>query len=231
MSTLQDLYLPRGAKGLICGRNGTGKSFLGYHLIPPPPTKLCILDSKGSVAGDKDFSRLSDHKNLPVYTSVRALKIQRPKRFLFQPAIEEVENMALYNDLLLWLYREGNYFIYFDDTGGIFTANRYPKILPGVFQRGRAYGRGNSKHLTILVCVQKPANNPRPMVTEAWNYYLFDLNHPDDIKLVRELTMIRPRGEQRMAVTYEPSELGDLDEHRFFFVNKTKNTVSLMALR
>ena len=188
---LSQLKVKNGARGAIIGQTGTGKSFLAKRLLPKTEA-LSIIDPK----------RQFDY-DLPTFDSVRAIKIRRPKRFIYRPKPEEFLDVDRLSEVYRYCYERGDIFVYTDDAVGVIDRYKYPKFLAVAYQMGREHG------LTMLASFQRPARVPLFLVSEASQFYCFRLTLGNDVRTVQEY-----------CAGYSPDMLTDMHTFAYYDVYK-----------
>lgn len=170
LNSLKQLQIPKGHRGAIVGQTGTGKSVLARNILPKTGN-LIIVDPKG----------MFDYPDMPVYTSISAIKFQKPKRFIFRYKPNDFGNIQKLNEVYKYAYDRGNTFVYTDDVIGIMDKTRYPKYLAICYQMGR------QKNVTMLSTFQRPAWLPLFLMTECDKFYLFRVTMKEDINRINQI--------------------------------------------
>lgn len=172
--TLTDLRLKTGEKGFIAGQNGTGKSYLARQLIPPTG-KLAIIDPKGSFP----FEKIKGEE-IKLYTNVRAIKMQRPRRFIYRPVRKSIRDYNAYNEVCLWAYNHAPCYLYIDEIVLLMHRRIEPMDLQTCYQLGREKG------VTLLAVSQRPCLIPGYMVSESQRFYIFSLVKKADRDTIKD---------------------------------------------
>jgi energy-coupling factor transporter ATP-binding protein EcfA2 len=165
------LQLNRGQHGIIIGRTGCGKSVLANNLIPATG-KVCIVDPK---------RMFTCSYNLPIYTTASSILLMKPKRFIYRPNPNELDNLNAYNSVYKYCYESKNFFVYTDEVVAVInTIRTFPKYLRICYQMGRQVG------MSMLSTSQRPCDIPKWLITEVEKMYIFSLTAESDIKRIKE---------------------------------------------
>jgi len=175
-----------GERAVAIGGSGTGKTELIMRVLPTSG-RLLVLDPKRMF--DPDFL------NLQIVDDPS--KVGSKQRVLYRPKDSLLANIDAYDQVINRFYLKGNSTIYCDDLVGIMDRNRFPNSLR------TAYMLGRSKKVTCIASVQRPANVPTFVLSEANHFFVFKLVMPQDIKKIRDTLH-----------DYDPDKIA---EHRFSF--------------
>lgn len=169
--THDDIKIKEGYRAAAIGQTGTGKSFLSLKALIPKTGRLCIIDPKREI----------EYPGVKVYHRMAAIEFWQPKRFIYQPTVEDVDKVSAYNQVMKWCFERGGYFMFVDDIAGLFNEKKqYPAYLAKLYQLGRSRG------ITILSCFQRPAHVPGYLTSEAQQFYVFRLMRAYDKEQVAD---------------------------------------------
>jgi hypothetical protein len=199
---IKDLQLRSDERGAIIGASGTGKSYLAKRLLPSHG-KLAIIDSKRQFSFDA-----------VVLETAKAVKWNKPDRFIFRPKPDLFGNLNELNEVYKYCYEKHPFYIYTDDVIGIMQNMRYPHYFAVDYQMGRAI------KVSCLSSFQRPARVPIFMMSESTKYYCFRLNLLDDIKRVREF-----------VPGYDPTTFSNDHEFYFYDVRSGKSTAKKYIIK
>lgn len=161
-----------GERGLIVGRSGSGKTVFGRWLLGYMPGAI-IYDTKGDSAFD-EFGPVVSH----VDDAFELLADEtRPVDYVVvRPDPELLADPLALDDMLLAHYNNGDGLTAFLDEGYMFHRNGRPG--PGYLA---LLTRGRSREISTLTCTQRPAWLSTFALTEANHFYIFRLEHEQDL--------------------------------------------------
>lgn len=181
---LNELLLKPGERGTLTGPTGCGKSTIAQLIVQQTPGRCCIVDPKRLFVTKR--SHMNELKLDAVISSLADLKLFRPKRFIFRPSEDDLSNMAMYDSIYEWCYRQGNILVYTDDMLGVLPKGTDLKWLQRCYQMGRQH------KVTMLSTVQRPHWFPLYLYSESTKYYTFGLRLKADIQRVQEFMPYNP---------------------------------------
>lgn len=185
--TLKNIAPARDQRMAIIGQTGTGKSFLAKRLISKAKN-LAIIDPK----------RTFKYPDIPVFDTPGAILKAKPKRFMYRPKPELLDNLNAYNEVYKYCYHMGDILVYTDDVVGILDVQKFPRYLRICYQMGR------EKNVSCICAFQRPAWLPRFLLSEVQKLCVFRLTMKDDIKKIQEI-----------MPGFDPSKFPD--KHTFYF--------------
>lgn len=143
----------------ICGRTGSGKTFLAMHLLLPV-SRLVVIDPKASLAAWE----LEDWGE----AARRRLRNGEPVR---TRAVEPEEAM----EALAEAYEAGNVIVYIDEVYGLVPPGSRPDpVLTAIWTRGR------ERKVAGWASTQRPTWVPLFVMSEADHFFIFTLNLAED---------------------------------------------------
>lgn len=162
---MQKISLRSDDRILICGKTGSGKTFLGRY-ITRPLSRLVVLDGKGTLA---------EWELAPYDTEAkRALMRNEPIRTRVVAPIG-VDNLDFWDEVLRVCFVAGNVTIYIDELYAVSPPNnRASNILWSAYTRGRELGVG------VWSSTQRPVWIPLFALSEAEHFFMFRLQLNDD---------------------------------------------------
>lgn len=164
----QKITLRANERLFVCGKTGTGKTYLMRHLTQRIK-RLIVLDGKGTLGSwglepwDRDTRRA-----LKAGEELRARVIYNA---LGTPPID------FWESVLDTVFEAGNVTVYVDEMYLIVEAGtRAPAILTALYTQGRELGIG------MWAGTQRPAWIPLVCMSEAEHFFMFRLNMEEDRK-------------------------------------------------
>lgn len=180
---------------LICGKTGSGKTYLARHLLGNAPRLIC-LDPKGRL----DDWRLTDadRSTAEGRAALRDLAAGKPSRLRYRLPMDD-DTGAAWEDAIGAGFEAGDCVIYIDELYGVVEpGSRAPAILSAAYTRGREYGVG------VWSATQRPVWVPLFAISEADHYFCFRLTLAEDRK--RMAAFMGPQVEEVISA-----------EHGFFY--------------
>jgi energy-coupling factor transporter ATP-binding protein EcfA2 len=174
----------------ICGKTGSGKTFLARHLTRNLK-RMIVLDGKGT---------LTDWDLQPWDRYARdLLKNQDPVRARVLWDIGQDPD-EFWSDVMTQCYSAGDCTLYIDEVYAIVPPmTKVPDILWALYTRGRELGIG------VWAATQRPKNVPMVCMSEAEHYFSFRLMLEDD--------------RSRMSEFMGPDVQAPIaDEHGFYYM-------------
>ena len=210
----------------IVGRTGSGKSHAARSLFLSAAEPRLVVDPNAStltdVPGAVTVPRAPARASLARTTDARTVRAelawaleQGAGTIRYVPA--DPFSADEYHAVYAWAFDNAPRFTWTDEAGIVAPANGSPKA----FRRYLVQGR--KRMLGHLACHTRPLEFDRNILSQANHVLLFDLPHPQDRKLVSELTSVPPR--------LLDSALEDLDEFEFLWFDvATKHLTHCPAL-
>ena len=172
-----------GESTFVCGKTGSGKSFLTEIYTARMYFQnniTCIkLDTKNETAKKlKNNEPLWDcipHKNISLCNTFKEVQFAKTKYIIYVPSFEEMFDDTL-NDFFFLVYNRENVMIWIDELMEFTTASKYPLGLHSVMTRGRF------KNVFIWACTQRPSCIPTIVMSNCEHFFIFKLPLPDDRK-------------------------------------------------
>jgi len=128
------------------------------------------------------------------------------ERAILRPGLLEDEREWM-DKLCRSAYYAGSCAIAADELAGIVTESQQSRWLNVCLQRGR--DPGPQGPITTIVATQRPKRIPVTVLSEADHILAFDLNYPDDQRLVREVIGHYERPRIRHGFWYWAPDLPD----------------------
>lgn len=154
----------------IVGRNGTGKSQLGFHVL-----------SKKNLKQDRWF--ILDYKGEDLAAQITRARDIEPDELPEQPGLYILHAHPRDNELIeTWLesvWESENAGVFMDET--YMVPNERGGALQGLLTQGR------SKRTPVIALSQRPVLVPRFVFSEASHLIVFDLNDRRDRKTIGEV--------------------------------------------
>ncbi len=152
----------------ICGKTGTGKTYLARHLTQRL-TRLVVLDGKGTL-GSWELEPWDREAR-------RALKANEPIRTRVVLGSVTGDPVDYWVSVLETLYSVSNVTIYIDEVYMIIDpGTRAPAIFTALYTQGRELGIG------VWAATQRPTWIPLVCMSEAEHFWMFRLNLEEDRK-------------------------------------------------
>ena len=179
----------------ICGRTGSGKTFLAKHLISRY-SRVIVVDPKGTFHADglENWNRSSRKK---IFNDDKPFKIRIP------PLIADNQEEA-YDEYFSELYEADNYLIYIDELYGVVTGVKGGKWLRALYTQGREFG------ISVIASTQRPAWIPTFTMSEAEWFFCFQL------QMLKDRMTMAENGMGKAVQTKIPHEHGF-----YYYHNKT----------
>ncbi|MFH1972956.1 MAG: hypothetical protein ABIJ18_05785 [archaeon] len=159
--------LKSNSRVLICGKTGSGKTYLVKTLVPKYP-RVLFFDPKCENSDIKGFKT----------SSLREVKYQmNQKKFtiIYQP---ENFDRDLWNQLCGLVFSSGNMTLIMDETERLVTP-RVESNHEKIIRMGRSRGIG------VIHLVQRPTYLDNYILSEAEFYFVFQLNLESDKKKIK----------------------------------------------
>lgn len=176
------------SRAVFVGQTGSGKTTAArLMLLRIPAYKFVIVyDVKGQMKRKEwpGFEFVSSFDELKKKAELQSSGIYVYPKLVFQPNIYEVPDE---NDLepadrfFKFVYFRTNTVVYVDEVYGVTTGRRIPFHFKAILTRGRERG------ITCFMATQRPAEIPQFILSESENFYVFQLQMPQDKKRIREI--------------------------------------------
>lgn len=198
----QAIKLGRNDRGVVIGKTGCGKTTLAKFLIEDYAKPYSVTwNPKGS-------DNVYEWKQRHVKTLSELYDDSEDNRFrrlVYTPHPTVAEEFNNQNEFFYWIYERKNTRLYIDEaTSIIYSANKVPRFLLAVLNRGRERG------ISTLTATQRPSGVPMNILSESEHYYVFKTNLPQDKKRIEEIT----------GISVENQE--DLDDYEFYYFNVSR---------
>lgn len=162
---MQKISLRSDERVLICGKTGSGKTFLARY-VTRSLSRLVVLDGKGT---------LSDWNLAPYDGDARRALMQNEPIRTRVIAPLGVDNADFWDEVLRVCFVSGNVTIYIDELYAVAPPNtRASNVLWSCYTRGRELGVG------VWSSTQRPVWIPLFALSEAEHFFMFRLQLNDD---------------------------------------------------
>lgn len=177
-----NLLLKRGQRGLLIGQTGGGKTQNGiWHMRNTPLWPVIVFDTKF----ENDFMGLPEgDEKLIVIKSVRELyeyskHAVKHDYIIVRPNPDELTSHDMLDAYNYIIYEKfGPHLAYYDEIYSWHSQGRPGKHFVGLLTRGRSRGK------TVLMASQRPAWLSRFCLTESQKFYIYNLTHMDDLRVL-----------------------------------------------
>lgn len=181
------LEIKPGKRYTIIGKTGSGKSVLMLKLIETYKHKpILILNSKE----DPDISDLADGKKGVEVGSIAAMLSAVKKHYeyiVITPPLHELPDPVALDNYILQMYLTNKPHLFaIDELYMIHRGGRPGAGLTALLTRGR------SKKMSYVGCVQRPAGVSRHVISEAEEFFIFNLTDERDKKILNEIGLDIP---------------------------------------
>ncbi len=209
------IALQPGKRAALIGQTGTGKSTLARFLVKDFP-HVHAFDEKGELIKKDRWDKMGfvQANNIDEYKELAERHTEDANgkisftfpRVVYVPAVDELEQLDIYNEFFRLIYDGGNRLFYVDEAYAIVP---HGKKMPSYFRA--VLTRGRSRDVTGLVATQRPVDVPNIVFSESERKYIFRLVMEGDRKKVESFTGI-------------PAEsIADLPDFHFFMADLKGN--------
>lgn len=202
----QKVLRPRlGSRTINIGTTGSGKSVLGKAMLETLSDQhIVIIDPKGEFefAGGKVFKT-------PMALASQSWRDQARVR-IYRPGPEHLQNLDSWEQVFSWVFRRKNTVLYIDELFAVCRgAQTAPPSLISIYTQGR------SLNITVIACVQRPANVPVVCISESGRVALFEVAMRGDRERVAECTT--------EALKQNVAEIEGFNGHYFWWYERGPN--------
>ena len=191
MAELNELLPEPSERVFICGKTGSGKTFLAEQICQNF-NYVIAYDAKGRLGLDKQGRRVGWAGFKRVTTFAQVLKLSAPAkigskepkepRIIYAPVGKELRSDATINAFFEFIYKRGNCVAYIDELTGVTNRTHLPSYFHDCLVRGRELG------VMIVASSQRPMDIPPNIIESAERYYIFKVKMPQDVKRIYEAT-------------------------------------------
>jgi len=194
------IKLGRYDRGVLVGKTGCGKTTLAKFLVEDYQKPYSVVwNPKASDNIEKNW------RNQKEVTSLRELYDAEENRVIYTPHPTLAEDERNQEELFYWIYERKFTRFYIDEaTSIIYNANKVPRYLQAVLNRGRERG------ISSLTATQRPTGVPLNILSESEHYYVFKLFLPQDRSRIESITGI------------SVEQQTDLDDFEFYYFNQSR---------
>lgn len=204
------VYIESDKHVLVCGRTGTGKSYLCEEYLRTYEN-VVKLDTKGEVFerlknGESPWRGLTEGEDFTVCYNFEELdEIETPK-IIYAPTYDE-QNEDIFNAFFSWIFNRGNTILWIDELMSVGTSYKYP------YELGRLMQQGRSKGIGVWSCTQRPSGIPSAVPANCSYFFIFALSLKADRKKVADMTGIDEVSEPPKGYNFWFYRMGDEDAH------------------
>lgn len=205
---MQFQWPPINSRAVFIGQTGSGKTTLARSALCSIPAYrfVVVYDVKGQMkAADwPGFKLVTSFEKLREAAELKSNGRWVFEKLIYQPNIYEVpddSDLEAADRFFKWIYYRTNTVLYVDEVYGVTTGRKIPFHFKAILTRGRERG------ITCLMATQRPAEIPQFILSEAENYYVFQLQMPQDKERIRKIKGI------------PESAIESLDKFEFLFAN------------
>lgn len=170
-----NLTINASERWIILGKTGSGKTELAKYLLRVVSQKMpvVIIDPKEYWLGA--YPKWASRKEAGTIDKPHLINTFNPKYRvqLLQPDPDDKEDDRLAR-LCYDVLRKGNWFLYFDETEDIGTANSVPRHIRRIWKTGRAKGVG------AWISTQTPSGIPRIFKSQAEHFIAMKVGQQDN---------------------------------------------------
>lgn len=194
----QAIKLGKYDRGVMIGKTDCGKTTLAKFLLNDPNKPYSVTwNPKGS---DSIYKWNQKH----VATLPELFNAEEP-RLIYTPHPIVAEDESNQEQFFYWIYGRKYTRVYIDEaTSIIYSANKAPRYLNAILNRGRERG------ISSLTATQRPSGVPMNILSESEHYYVFKTLLPQDKQRVELITGI---------TVEDQTSLGD---HEFYYFNVSR---------
>jgi energy-coupling factor transporter ATP-binding protein EcfA2 len=192
----------------ITGKTGSGKTHLSKEILSQVD-RLVVFDPKDNLSDDMDLVPIRRRENWRRF--VRGY----PVRLQVSHDIAKDDDIEYYHNVFRDVFAIGDCMVYIDELLSVVKSSvDLPKWLKAIYTRGREPRyKGNriiGGNIGVVACTQRPAHIPVFCMTESEEFFVFQLQNPDDRKKV---------------AAYTSPEIAEAipDEHGFYYYKTRSN--------
>lgn len=202
----------------VTGKTGSGKTHFSKSILAPV-NRLVVFDIKDNLAGEMNLVPATGANGNTIKDNWR--KFLRGKDIRLQVTaprnvVGSEEEYEFYHEWFRKVFLVADTMVYIDELLGVLKSSvDLPKWLKAIYTRGRepVYGRKNRivrGNIGVIACTQRPSHIPVFCMTESEEFFIFQLQNPDDRKKVAAYTS--PEIAQPIP-----------DEHGFYYYKTRSN--------
>lgn len=208
-----DVNVSPNARVFVTGKTGSGKTYFSKQLLSGVQ-RLAVFDIKNNLSKDMNLEPVvsGSHINKSVW---RRFWKGNDGRIQITAPVGHPNEFEFYHDWFRRVYFAADCVIYIDELLGVVpNAVNLPLWLKAIYTRGREpikkRGRIVGGNIGVVACSQRPAHIPAFCMTESEQFFVFQLQNPDDRKRIAAYTS------PELAQTIP-------DEHGFYYYETRSN--------
>lgn len=185
------------SRAVFVGQTGSGKTTAAREMLKRYYKYVVVYDVKGQMKPG-DWSGFEFVKSFDELRKKAELKTDgkwaNPK-IVFQPNIYELpdENDLSHADKFFkYIYFRTNTVVYVDEIYGVTAGRKIPFHLKAILTRGRERG------ITCIMATQRPKEIPQFILSESENFYVFQLQMPQDKEAIEKIKGIPASAIERL---------------------------------
>ena len=169
-------HVPQTEHVFIAGRTGTGKSVLAKSYLQGYDRVVC-LDTKGDTTWG-----VEDVKIVDTLRDVKNQLKNKTAHVIYRPSFDAMTDEG-FNEFFYELYNSEDVIAWVDE---VVSVCRNSQVIPEFYKA--ILTRGRSREVTAWSLTQRPSGIPQLVISEASNFFVFDLNLPQDRARIAEIT-------------------------------------------
>ena len=182
-----DITIEPNSRVFITGKTGSGKTYLAERVLADVP-RLVVFDIKDNLSKRMNLEPGKKRENWRRFLRGYDIRLQ-------VTAPVGINNEAdFYHDWFRRVFVAGDCIVYIDELLGVLKhPTDLPKWLKMIYTRGREpitdrRGRIVGGNIGVFASTQRPSHIPVFCMTESEEFFIFQLQNPDDRKKVAAYT-------------------------------------------